>query len=97
MKVWPFFIAGLMLAGTWGIIQSRSEGEPVVFKKPFNEFPRTFSDRWMGTDLVMKKEVVNKLQLSDYLMRVYMPSGTTAADRMRNGGDEQQFGHRGPC
>ena len=42
----------------------------------------------------MNKEVLNKLQLSDYLMRVYMPIGTIPSDTMRNGGDEQPFPSR---
>lgn len=73
MKVWALIIAVLMLAGAWGIIETLEHDEPVIPKKPFKEFPRTVSNHWQGIDLTFDDETLQKLQMSDYLMRVYSP------------------------
>ena len=79
MKRWSIVIATLMLAGTWGILESFTHDEDVLFKKPFKQFPRTLSDRWKGQDLTLDEEALQTLQLSDYLMRVYTPTQQSGA------------------
>ena len=80
MKLWSLVIATLLLAGTWGILESFTQEEPVVFKRPFKGFPQTLTDRWKGRDLTLDEEALQTLQLSDYLMRVYSPISPNGPD-----------------
>jgi EpsI family protein len=74
MKRWPVVVAVTMLLMTWGSIQMLSHGEPTLSKKPFSEFPLTLSGKWQGKELGMDQSVLDILRLSDYMMRVYVPS-----------------------
>ena len=73
MKRWPTIVAVLMMIGALGVLQSRSQAEPVLDRKPFAEFPLTLSDRWKGTELGLEREVLDVLKLTDYMMRLYVP------------------------
>ena len=73
MKRWPIIVAVLMMVGALGVLQSRSQAEPVLDRKPFAEFPLTLSDRWKGTELGLEREVLDVLKLTDYMMRLYVP------------------------
>lgn len=88
MKSWAWVIAVVMMAGTWGMIESRSYSEPAINKKPFEEFPLVLADRWRGKDMELPKEVLEILQLSDYMMRVYKPIPTPESVIMKNGAAE---------
>jgi EpsI family protein len=74
MKRWPVVVAVTMLLMTWGSIQMLSHGEPTLSKKPFSEFPLAIADNWQGKELGMEQSVLDILRLSDYMMRVYVPS-----------------------
>jgi EpsI family protein len=74
MKRWPVVVAVTMLLMTWGSIQMLSHGEPILSKKPFSEFPLAIADQWHGKELGMEQSVLDILRLSDYMMRVYVPS-----------------------
>jgi EpsI family protein len=63
-----------MLLMTWGSIQMLSHGEPTLSKKPFSQFPLVIADKWHGKELGMEQGVLDVLRLSDYMMRVYVPS-----------------------
>ncbi|MEE8125498.1 MAG: exosortase C-terminal domain/associated protein EpsI [Nitrospirales bacterium] len=73
MKKWPFLIAMLMLAGAFGFIQLLSHDEHLVRNKPFAEFPLRISNQWQGKELKLEENVLKVLNLSDYMMRVYVP------------------------
>lgn len=73
MKRWPIIVAVLMLVGTWGLLQSRSDAEPMLDRKPFTEFPLVLGDRWKGTELGIEQNILDVLKLSDYMMRYYVP------------------------
>ena len=76
MKSWPFVIATLMLVCTWGTLQSFSDDERVLPKKPFEEFPLHITGeaaRWNGKELGLEQNVLDVLKLTDYMMRVYVP------------------------
>jgi EpsI family protein len=74
MKRWPVVVAVTMLLMTWGSIQLLSHGEPILSKKPFTEFPLHMAEKWQGKELGMEQSVLDILKLSDYMMRVYLPS-----------------------
>lgn len=74
MKRWPIVVAVTMLLMTWGSIQLLSHGEPILSKRPFLEFPLTIADKWQGKELGMEQSILDILRLSDYMMRVYVPS-----------------------
>lgn len=74
MKRWPVVVAVTMLLMTWGSIQMLSHGEPTLSKKPFSEFPLAIAEKWRGKELGMDQSVLDILRLSDYMMRVYVPS-----------------------
>lgn len=73
MKRWPMIVAVLMLMGAWGVLQSRSQAEPMLDRKPFVEFPLTLGDRWNGTEVGMEQNILDVLKLTDYMMRYYVP------------------------
>ena len=74
MKRWPMIVAVLMLVGAWGVLQSLSHAEPVLNRKPFAEFPLNLGDRWKGTELSLEQSILDILKLTDYMMRVYVPT-----------------------
>jgi len=74
MKPWPFIVAVIMLAGTWGVIESLSYGDTVQSKKDFEKFPLTMAKHWKGKELGLEEKVLKVLKLSDYMMRVYWPT-----------------------
>ena len=74
MKRWPVVVAVTMLLMTWGSIQLLSHGEPILSKKPFSEFPLAIAEKWQGKELGMDQNILDILRLSDYMMRVYVPS-----------------------
>ncbi len=78
MKPWPLIVASLILIGTIGLIQSLSHGELIPAKKPFADFPMTLADRWEGQELPLEEKVLDKLKVSDYLMRIYTPTPAAA-------------------
>jgi len=73
MKKWPFLVAVLLLVGTFGLIHSFSENEQVVSNKAFAQFPLNLAESWKGRELGLDEKVLDKLKLSDYMMRVYVP------------------------
>ncbi len=80
-KHWALVIAVAMLLSTWGSLQMLSRGETPVFKKPFAEFPLTIADRWHGKELGMDKSVLEVLNLTDYMMRMYVPLTTNPSSQ----------------
>lgn len=74
MKSWAFAVAAAMLLSAWGSLQVVSRGEPIVSKRPFSEFPLVIHDHWKGKELGIQQDILNVLKVSDYMMRVYVPS-----------------------
>lgn len=75
MKTWPFAVAIALLGGTWLLLASMSSAEPTVIRRPFSEFPLSLEGGWTGRDSTMDDRVLELLNLSDYVMRAYSPSG----------------------
>ena len=73
VRRWPAIVALVMLAGTWGLLLSLSQAEPLVPRKSFAEFPLTIGDRWQGKELGIEQAILDVLKLNDYMMRVYIP------------------------
>jgi len=73
MKLWPGLAAVVMLAATWGLLQTLSHGEEIPMKKPFAEFPLALGDRWHGRELGIEQKILDVLKVTDYMMRVYVP------------------------
>ncbi len=78
-----------LLAGTWGLLTSLSHGEPVLAKRPFAQFPMQVGNSWKGTELGMDREILDVLKVSDYMLRMYEPSG-------EKGGRDQSAGGASP-
>jgi EpsI family protein len=78
MKRLPLIVAVVMLMSTWGALQVLSHGEPILFKKPFAEFPLSIAERWQGKEFGLEPNILDVLKLSDYMMRGYVlqPGGT---------------------
>ncbi len=74
-----------MLLSTWGIVHSLSQGEAVVTKESFADFPLTIGERWRGKELGLPALVLDVLQLTDYMMRVYVPVGDQVKSRKLKG------------
>lgn len=75
MKRWPFVVALVMMGGTWAFLASRTGAEPSLSRKPFAEFPLQLG-HFQGRDREMDEEVLELLKLTDYVMRVYVPSSS---------------------
>jgi len=73
VKRWPFVLALVMMGGTWAFLVSRSGAEPALARKPLSEFPLQLG-AFTGRDREMDERVLDLLKLSDYVMRVYVPS-----------------------
>ena len=73
MRRWPAIVALVMLAGTWGLLLSLSQAEPLIPRKAFAEFPLTIGDRWQGKELGLDQNTLDVLKLNDYMLRVYIP------------------------
>ena len=82
MKSWPFMIAVGMLASAWMAIGALSFGEDIQSKEDFSNFPLVVADKWMGKELGLEKKVLDVLQLSDYMMRVYWPIAPERTDEL---------------
>ncbi|HJU03978.1 MAG TPA: EpsI family protein [Nitrospiraceae bacterium] len=80
MKRWPTVVAMTMLLVTWGSLQVLSYSEPVLSRKSFAEFPLYLADRWSGRELGLDPTVLDVLKLSDYMMRIYVPTAKTDKD-----------------
>jgi EpsI family protein len=72
VKRWPFVLALVMMGGTWALLASRSRAEPQLPRKPFSEYPRALGG-YAGRDLEMNAQVLDLLNLTDYVMRAYVP------------------------
>jgi len=91
MKKWPFLIAVLLLIGTFGLIQSFSENELLVSNKAFAQFPLDLAAEWKGRELGLDEKVLDKLKLSDYMMRVYVPVVAQGGEKSElSEGEEEQ-------
>lgn len=86
MKRWPFVLALVMMGGTWAFLVSRSRPEPAVARKAFSEFPLELG-AFAGRDREMDERVLDLLKLTDYVMRVYVP---TSSERPESGAFEGQ-------
>jgi EpsI family protein len=86
VKRWPFVLAIAMLGGTWAFLVSRSRPEPAVERKLFGEFPLELGS-FAGRDHELDERVLDRLKVSDHLMRVYLP---TSSERPQAGAFEGQ-------
>lgn len=78
MRRWPFVLALMMMAGTWVFLASRSLAETPLARKAFAEFPLELGT-FVGKDQGLDEKVLELLNLSDYLMRVYAPKPSERA------------------
>jgi EpsI family protein len=85
MKSWSFAIAIMCLLATMGLMNSLSHGEMIVAKKPFLQFPLRIAGRWVGEELGLEKEVLDKLRVSDYMMRMYLPLESLQGENIQDG------------
>lgn len=69
-----FLVAIILLTFASIFLRKIDHGEAVPTKKDLTDFPRSV-EQWQGEDQVMAQEVLEKLQLDDYLLRQYQSSG----------------------
>jgi EpsI family protein len=75
IQKWPYLLAiAILVATTFFIEISYSPAEELVPNKPFSEFPLVLADRWEGREVGLKEEIEKALELSDYMMRRYVPA-----------------------
>jgi EpsI family protein len=77
---WPYLLSVGILVATTVFIETFSHGEELVANKPFADFPLMLADRWEGRELGVDDTVLKVLQLSDYMMRVYVPAAVQVAE-----------------
>jgi EpsI family protein len=70
----PVVVAMFLLGGVLALDRSYSHGEFIPLKQTFSGFPLQIADRWSGKELGLDEDVLKVLRLSDYMMRVYVPS-----------------------
>jgi EpsI family protein len=70
VKRWPFALALVLMGGTWLLLASMSRAEVTPAREGFAGFPLALGE-WRGKDLAMDAEVLDLLNLTDYVMRVY--------------------------
>jgi EpsI family protein len=73
VKPWPFVLALVMMVGTWAFLASRSRAETELPRKAFSELPLRLGN-FEGRDREMDERVLDLLKLTDYVMRVYVPT-----------------------
>lgn len=79
---WPVITAIILLSCAWGLTRSAPPDDEVLLKKPFAEFPTALENAWAGHNLPVESAVIEKLQVADYLLRMYVdtrPRGTPEA------------------
>jgi len=86
LKRWPFLLALAMMGGTWAFLGSRSRPEPALERKAFSEFPLELGT-FAGRDRELDERVLDRLKLTDHVMRVYLP---TSSERPQAGAFEGQ-------
>lgn len=74
----PIGIAMCFLCCALLAVHLLSQGELIPKKQSLQNFPLTIADRWAGTELGLEEDVLKILRLSEYIMRVYVPTSLTA-------------------
>ena len=74
MKKWPFLVAIAMVGTTLSLLQGLSRAEPSLDRERFSSFPMKIAERWTGQELGMEPEIVDFLQVTDFMMRRYVPT-----------------------
>jgi len=75
LQKWPYLLAiAILVATTFFLEISYSPAEELVPNKPFSEFPLMLVDRWTGREIGLEEKIRKGLELSDYMMRVYVPA-----------------------
>ena len=65
-----FILASLLIAGTALLLQARAGSEVFPPRLDLKQFPEQL-DEWTGADVPIEKDVLDILQPSDYLLRIY--------------------------
>ena len=79
---WPVITAIILLSCAWGLTRYSPSEDTVLVKKPFAEFPIVLESTWTGHNLPVESAVIEKLQVADYLLRMYVDAahrGTPAS------------------
>ena len=80
IQKWPYLLAVGILVATTLFIETFSHGEELVTNKPFSEFPLMLADRWEGRELGLDEKVLKNLNLSDFIMRVYVSAASQVGE-----------------
>jgi EpsI family protein len=78
MKRWPLVLAVALMGGTWLLLGSMSRADVVPDRESFGGFPLALGE-WQGRDLAMDARVMDVLNLTDHVMRVYARAGESEA------------------
>ena len=71
---WRFWVATVLLAGTWLLLHVRSNSEIIPAREALASFPRTLQG-WTSSDVTITPDVLNVLGPGDFLLRDYQDSG----------------------
>ncbi|MGQ0666229.1 MAG: exosortase A [Nitrospiraceae bacterium] len=82
---WSVITANVLLFCAWSFTGTSPAEIPVLVKKPFAEFPVVLENEWAGRDLPVESAVVEKLQVADYLLRMYVKTTIQGNPESRKG------------
>ncbi len=74
MRRWPLVLALALMGSTWLALLAMSRAEAAPERSGFAGLPLTLGE-WRGQDLAMDADVLELLNLTDHVMRVYARTG----------------------
>jgi len=73
MKAWPLATAILLLGAANVALARMARPEPLKVRPSLGDLPRNVAGAWEGREIGIDPRALELLQLSDHVMRVYLP------------------------
>jgi EpsI family protein len=83
MKAWPLAAAILLLGAANVALARMARPEPPLVRAPLGDLPLHLAGAWEGSEIRIDARTLELLQLTDHVMRVYLPA---AGGRTDSGG-----------
>jgi len=85
MKAWPLATAILLLGAANVALARMARPEPPKARPSLGDLPRNVAGAWEGREIGIDARALDLLQLSDHVMRVYLPVAGGRADGGQTG------------
>jgi EpsI family protein len=85
MKPWPLAAAILLLGAANVALARMARPEPPRVRAPLGDLPLHLAGAWEGSEIGIDARTLDVLQLSDHVMRVYLPVAGGRADGGQTG------------